>query len=156
MVAATRHRSAHLETVIEFEGVEPDAPVGSAPRELDRHLPGVRRVVGLTASALAAVLVALVGTGIATGSAPSGGPQGVATSPAVVSACRPVGVPEPGGGEELSRCSPPVPTSPSAEVAMRDARDAAVARARVWRQAHDPATAYRWRSEVGIQRMGSP
>jgi hypothetical protein len=115
MVPATRHRSAHLETVLEL-ALEADEPTSSAAQDLGDRALGVRRVLGFAGAALGVVLVAVVATGIATAS--SGGPE---DAPAI-----------------------------------QDARDAVPMRARVWEQAHDPATAYPWRSEAGVQRMGSP
>lgn len=103
MVHATRHPSAHLETVIEFE-VAPDEPMGSVAHEPDERALSVRRVVASAGATLAVVLVAVVGTAIATGPAP-------AAEREAVPACRPVGAPESADGEWLAWCSWPAPTS---------------------------------------------
>ena len=158
MVNATRRPDAHLETVIEFE-MEPE-PVGAPAPVLGERAMHVRRFVVFAGVAVGVLLAAVVRTGIATAPAPSSGPKAF-ESPAAVSACRHVDAPQPDGVELVRWCSWPAPTSPSAELAVREARDAAVARGRVWAQTHGPGSAayHVWSPDepaAQAQRMGSP
>ncbi|MEZ0449924.1 hypothetical protein [Cellulomonas sp. ICMP 17802] len=158
MTHATLSRDAHLETVIEFE-LQPE-PADAPPRDLSRRVVLARRFAGIAGATLGTAVFALVASGIATGGAPSPSPA-PAAHPTAVSSCRSVGEPPPSAADTRAWCAWPAPESPSAEVAARAARDAAVARARVWVQTHGPGSGgYRtWGSsepDAAGQRMGSP
>lgn len=153
MVNATRRRDVQLQTVIEFE-IDAD-PVGSP--DLGDRPTGLRHFIGLSGAVLGVLLVAAV-TGVATARQGTTEPKVVESSTAAAH-CAAAGAPEPRPDEQVVRCSRPVPTSASAEVAMRAARDAAAARARVWAQTHGRASGgYRlWiADDPQRQRMGSP
>jgi len=155
MVNATRRRDAHLETIIEFE-VD---PVSSPAPELGERAMRVRRLVGFSGAVLGVVLAAVVGAAVETSPARLSEPKVVGSPAAAVSPCRPSSAPLPGAGEQVVGGCWSVPTSASAEIAMRAADDAAVSRTRVWVQTHGPGSGgYRmWPSQdPQVQRMGSP
>lgn len=139
MTTATTHRRAHLETVIEFE-MEPD-PVHEPPHDLGERALHVRRVLGGAGLALGIAAAGVLGTDLGTRSVPphTTAPASHVHVPAGAS-CRPVGVSPSRPGEPHMRCAAPVPATPSAEVAMRDARESAIAAARARAQAHGPGT----------------
>ncbi|MEZ0448889.1 hypothetical protein [Cellulomonas sp. ICMP 17802] len=149
MTTAPVSRRAHLETVIEFE-MEPD-PVGTPSPDLGERAAHVRRLVGIVGAAVGVVVAGSVAAGIATTPAPHR-PAAVATLSTthvrVVASCHAVGTVALRAGEPHLRCTVAAPDSPSAEVAMRAADEAAEARARAWAETHGPGTGTtrRWSS----------
>ena len=156
MVDATRRGGAHLETVIEFE-LDPVGP--PAPGRGERAM-RARRTLGFSGAVLGVVLAAVVGTAVATSPArPSDSTVVQSSQAAAALPCRPVGALPPDRGKQGLWGCWSVPTSASAEVAMRAAGDAAVVRSRVWVQTHGPGSGgYRvWGfQDPQVQRMGSP
>lgn len=139
MTTATAHRRAHLETVIEFE-LDP-VPESTPPRALGERALRARRVLGGAGLALGIAAAGAIGTSIGTRPAPLhvAPPASQVHAPAGAP-CRPVAVTPSRHDEPHMRCTVPVPVTPSAEVAMRAARDAAIAAARARAQAHGPGT----------------
>ncbi|WP_028050399.1 hypothetical protein [Cellulomonas sp. URHD0024] len=137
MVDAALRRTAHLQTVVEFDmGSNPaDAP------ELGERTAHVRRILGISGAVL---MAGAIGVGVASGPERTSEGTEVERPAAQVSPCRPVGAPPPGPDEPRAWCSWPVPASASDEIAMREASDAAVARARAFSEklsVHDRQTA---------------